>query len=365
MATLRPAVQILHTAILNLAFTLALIVLASQGQAQSDDTQYVVETNCNGQYYQSNRVRIEEAGAVSRVILVDGTPCISAGAVLMEVRRSAGDTMQGLMYYYEPGSRMGFGFGTDVAGFDWARISTDNLRFNDGRSRRLYQLKVERDSWACRVRFSSEFAESGVGFRCLCPELAEVQKSWMPGVKGTNIYSSDSNICQAAVHAGIIGTEGGEVRILRPIDPNALVARCPYFYGNNQNGIESRGKGQDTAYFFQGSLGICDEDSPPESEDVWYCRERFADYDQEYEADGPFSCHCSEAATSFGTVFGTEHYTGDSSICLAAFHWGAVGAEGGTVQLVPEPGRSAYRGSTRNEVTSYNWRTYPFGFRFE
>jgi len=337
-------------------------------QEAADETQhYVVETNCNGHFYRNSRVRFEDEGRESRVILVDGTPCIAAGSVLLEITRGQSDTWQGLHYVYGPGMRIGYGFTTPARGFSWTNLRSDRIRFNDGRGRgAIYRVRPELPLVNCHMRFDSEAGISDdTGFRCLCPSLSEVSESWMPGVTGTDIYTSRSNICRAAVHAGAIGDQGGEVHILRPVEPNAWIAKCPYFYGSDQNGVSSEGGGIGTAYYFAGSAGLCDNSSPPESSDIWYCRERFSQYDQDLDVKGPFSCHCSEAATSFGTVFGTEHYTGDSSICLAAFHWGAVGAEGGTVQVVPEPGRSAYRGSTRNEVTSYNWRTYPFGFRFE
>lgn len=367
MATLRPNLTDRLSALAMLMGLSIALLQTLPASAQHNEEQLVVDTSCDGRLHHASRVRIETDEATSRVVLAEGTPCLASGTVLMEVRLSERETMQGLMYLYSSGARIGYGFTVDSDRFDWRYLSSANLSFNDGQRRQVhYNLRTEPTISPCRARISHQPDNSGYGgYRCLCPPLAEVQESWMPGVKGTNIYAMDSNTCQAAVHAGALGVEGGVVRIMRPIDPNFLTAMCPYFYGSSQNGIQSEGTGKSIAFYFDGSSGLCDESSPPESEDLWYCRERFSDYDQDLEIDGAFSCHCSEAATSFGTVFGTEHYTGDSSICLAAFHWGAVGAEGGTVQVVPELGRATYRGSTRNEVTSYNWRAYPFGFRFE
>ncbi|MPZ59263.1 MAG: OmpA family protein [Rhizobiales bacterium] len=41
-----------------------------------------------------------------------------------------------------------------------------------------------------------------------------------------------------------------------------------------------------------------------------------------------------------------------------------VGKTGGTVTVVPEPGRNAYPGVTRNGVRSHNHRSYGHSFRF-
>ncbi len=52
-------------------------------------------------------------------------------------------------------------------------------------------------------------------------------------VWGTNIYSDDSAICKAAVHAGVITEAGGDVRFV-PIDGQETYA------GSEANGVETR-----------------------------------------------------------------------------------------------------------------------------
>src|SRR5213078_1087116 len=50
-----------------------------------------------------------------------------------------------------------------------------------------------------------------------------------------------------------------------------------------------------------------------------------------------------------GSVYGTDLYTDDSSVCGAAVHAGRITpAEGGQVMIVTQPGQPAYKASTAN-----------------
>ncbi|TRY84221.1 hypothetical protein DNTS_026642 [Danionella cerebrum] len=66
------------------------------------------------------------------------------------------------------------------------------------------------------------------------------------------------------------------------------------------------------------------------------------------------------------TVFGTDMYRGDSSICAAAIHAGVVLDElGGDCTLLKEPGQNFYTGSTRNSIISRQYGgSYSVSFRF-
>jgi hypothetical protein len=58
---------------------------------------------------------------------------------------------------------------------------------------------------------------------------------------------------------------------------------------------------------------------------------------------------CDEASYS---LYGTDVYYGYSSICKAAIHAGLINPQGGSVGVILEKGRPAYRGSTRNKIKS-------------
>ncbi len=65
-----------------------------------------------------------------------------------------------------------------------------------------------------------------------------------------------------------------------------------------------------------------------------------------------------------GTVWGTDIYSDDSSICGAAVHAGVIGFGGGAVRLVVQPGQSQYIPSSRNGVTTSAWGQWGRSFSF-
>ncbi len=64
-----------------------------------------------------------------------------------------------------------------------------------------------------------------------------------------------------------------------------------------------------------------------------------------------------------GSVWGTDMYTTDSSICVAAVHAGVVKEKGGPVRVKLAPGQGAYSGSFRNGVTTSQWGSYQQSFK--
>lgn len=66
-----------------------------------------------------------------------------------------------------------------------------------------------------------------------------------------------------------------------------------------------------------------------------------------------------------GTVWGTDVYTDDSSVCTAAVHAGLIRfARGGTVTFEMRAGRSSYAGSSRNGVTTRPYGSWRGSFVF-
>ena len=64
-----------------------------------------------------------------------------------------------------------------------------------------------------------------------------------------------------------------------------------------------------------------------------------------------------------GSIWGTDLYTDDSSVCTAAVHTGGITlAGGGTVTIEIRPGESAYAGSTRNRITSSSYPAWSGSF---
>ncbi len=62
---------------------------------------------------------------------------------------------------------------------------------------------------------------------------------------------------------------------------------------------------------------------------------------------------------SGGSVWGTDIYTDDSSICNAALHAGLINSgSGGTVTIEIRPGQQSYTGSSRNGVGSASYAAW-------
>lgn len=79
------------------------------------------------------------------------------------------------------------------------------------------------------------------------------------------------------------------------------------------------------------------------------------------KAGEALECTCPAGQVS-GAVWGSGTYTADSNICAAARHAGVIGAEGGTVRALRQPGQQKYPGSARNGVTSMDWGQFDVSF---
>ena len=83
------------------------------------------------------------------------------------------------------------------------------------------------------------------------------------------------------------------------------------------------------------------------------------------ELPTPFACRCSAQATAEGSVWGSDLYTDDSSLCRAALHAGAVSAQGGPISVVRSSGGALYVGTTRAGFKTSDYGAYPYSIRFE
>lgn len=73
---------------------------------------------------------------------------------------------------------------------------------------------------------------------------------------------------------------------------------------------------------------------------------------------------CAPGGT-FGSVWGSDPYTDDSSICTAAVHAGLITqADGGRVVVEVRPGEPTYTGTEANGVTSSDYGSWGGSFIF-
>ena len=183
--------------------------------------------------------------------------------------------------------------------------------------------------------------QNGVHAVYVCPSHGN-SYSGIFGVWGTDVYSDNSSVCTAAVHAGkITPTDGGIVTI--EIRPGEAV-----YQGSTRNGITSGGAGSRTNsfVFFDATPGT------PPSAGVGLSGWNASATDFRTFSGERFVYVCPAAGTA-GPVFGTTVYADDSSVCTAAVHAGAITlAGGGNVTIEMRAGQSAYTGSSQNGITS-------------
>lgn len=173
-------------------------------------------------------------------------------------------------------------------------------------------------------------------------------------VWGSDIYTADSSICTAGVHSGLITYEqGGDVTLeLRP-------GRA--IYGTTErNGVTTSAYGTYPRSFVFKTQNT--ETLVREAEDqtpvLWNTSATIAS--GENGKTNKFKCPSKGKA---GTVWGTDIYTADSSICNAAVHAGKLTMEsGGAVEIELRPGESSYKGSTRNGIKTNDFGPYARSF---
>src|SRR5262249_19610406 len=141
-------------------------------------------------------------------------------------------------------------------------------------------------------------------------------------VWGTDLYTDDSSVCRAAVHAGLIKSTGGKVTVY-PYGGQDI------YEGGERNGIYASDYGA-----WPASFAFDDKQKPH----TGGCPPSLSGYGE----SKPLTCDCTPKAAADGGVWGTDVYTADSSICRAAVHAGLIKESGGSVTVYPMPGRDSY-----------------------
>jgi hypothetical protein len=85
------------------------------------------------------------------------------------------------------------------------------------------------------------------------------------------------------------------------------------------------------------------------------------------DEDGVFVVTCPGGMSGEeSTVWGTDIYTNDSSVCLAAAHAGVITLEdGGMIEVTMLPGEESYEGTERNGVTTNDYGEWGDSFSVE
>jgi hypothetical protein len=171
----------------------------------------------------------------------------------------------------------------------------------------------------------------------ICPPRGEPSDVW-----GTDVYTDDSSVCSAAVHAGVITIEEGGV-VTFVVAPGMRA-----YEGSTRNGVTSKS--------FNGWEGSFRFDRDREGGQIeWRTTAQGLDLVRR-----PVTVTCPPGGTE-RSIWGSDQYTDDSSICTAAVHSGAITfADGGTITIEPAGVLPEYTASVRSDVTSRAYRgTHP------
>ena len=147
---------------------------------------------------------------------------------------------------------------------------------------------------------------------------------------GTDTYTDDSPICAAAIHAGVL--KAGRAGIVTILIGNGAKS----FKGSERNRIVSHDYGAwGHSYSFV-------QDGEPGSiswKTVWNgIPDDFTD---------PIVVNCPGGGDASKTIWGTDVYTRDSKICVAAVHTGSITPEkGGLIMVRRAPAPKEYPGTS-------------------
>lgn len=190
---------------------------------------------------------------------------------------------------------------------------------------------------ACGQNAQGLAGDPGATIAVTCPAGCGGGTVW-----GTMVYSDDSAICAAAIHAGVLTPAGG----------TAIVTILPgqeAYPASTMNGITTSEWGS-----WSRSFSVTPATSAVE------CTQN-----AQTLAGDPGTVHtvtCPAGCTG-GSVWGAGVYSDDSAVCLAAVHAGVItAAEGGAVVVTIAPGQEAYPSTTANGVTTSEWGSWSRSF---
>ncbi len=175
-----------------------------------------------------------------------------------------------------------------------------------------------------------------------CPPSTGLGAIW-----GDGLYTDDSSICTAAVHAGTISVRAGGTVIIQ------IARGAPSYAGSLSNGVRSARWGR-----WSGSFVVVGGSFATPPVHVGPAILRWTDSATSYRGrNGTQLTFACPAGGRPATVWGSSIYTDDSSICTAAVHDGRITLRGGgEVTIEIRRGEPKYAGRTRNGTT-----TRPYG----
>jgi hypothetical protein len=236
---------------------------------------------------------------------------------------------------------------TEVDGTTPSGASVSPAESNSANSNQSTVAAGTRTAWETTA--SGVTGDTGTTFTLVCPAGGSFHSVW-----GSDLYTADSSICTAAVHAGLNTVDrGGTVTIeLRP---------GREIYGASlRNGVTTSAYGgYPRSFVFKSETNTTAENEADDSTPIlWNTSSSMLTQ----ENGKTYKFKCPEGGKE-SSIWGTDTYTADSSICTTAVHSGVIKFEnGGTVTIELRPGQSSYQGTLRNSVKSNDYGAYARSF---
>ena len=222
------------------------------------------------------------------------------------------------------------------APFVWGGLTTVTL------ASFLISGNVSAETTACPGTLK-EYAGKVGSLTCNCAPDSFKGEVW-----GTSVYTHDSSVCSAALHAGEVAHNGGEVTVHYGAGRN-------YYLGAIRNGIKS----DEYSGQWPTSFAFIEVNAIPA-----FAPQCDKDFQKFRGTSNPVTCTCPTKLFT-GRVWGTDVYTDDSSVCQAAVHASVVLSTGGTIVIWPTQGQESYPASARNGVETLEWtKPFPASFTF-
>lgn len=188
---------------------------------------------------------------------------------------------------------------------------------------------------------------NGERFSFTCPANGGAFTVW-----GTDVYTDDSSVCTAAVHAGVITFVGGGTVSIE------IRAGQSSYAGSTRNGVSTKAYGSWGGSFVVAGGSAGTGGGAGLGGSTWN-----ADAKPLRGSNGKrYTFTCPAGGTPL-TVWGSDVYTDDSSVCTAGVHAGVITtAGGGKVTIEIAAGRLSYTASTRNGVTTRSYGSWSGSF---
>lgn len=158
---------------------------------------------------------------------------------------------------------------------------------------------------------------------------------------GTLFYDTQSSICRAALHYGVIDNNGGLVDITRK-------GRLPFFVKSTRNGVESFSK-------YKASNSFVVSKVVEQRVDCYTTVAELCAFKKPSTHCPRVHCppRCKDEPSNWAPVIGSNIYSDSSSICRAAIHAGLIkDSDGGYVDILPVDKKKHYVGTLKNGVRS-------------